>query len=99
MVLKKPFNVLRYLWYYLGNSEGLAIESSRYAYVFVNVYNIHVCVSTVDCIFDVVILFFMCFFRVNIIKLCKPLSKLDLPTLRQGSVERTQLNKLKSDTR
>ena len=27
------------------------------------------------------------FFRINIIKLCKPLSKLDLPTLRKGSRE------------
>ena len=36
------------------------------------------------------------FFLINDIKSCKPLSKLDLPTLRKGSrVEITQRNKLK----
>ena len=35
-------------------------------------------------------------FWINVVKLCKPLSKLDLPTLRKGSTEeRTQRNKWK----
>ena len=35
-------------------------------------------------------------FWINVVKICKPLSKLDLPTLRKGSIEeRTQQNKWK----
>ena len=42
----------------------------------------------------------MSVFLINVVKLCLPLSKLDLPTLRKGSTEeRTQRNKEKSDTR
>ena len=38
-------------------------------------------------------------FLINVDKLCKPLSKLDLPTLRKGSTEeRTQRNKMKNLT-
>ena len=36
---------------------------------------------------------------INVVKLCPPLSKLDLPTLRKGSTEeRTQRNKKKNLT-
>ena len=39
-------------------------------------------------------LIYVVFFLINVVKLCKALSKLDLPTLRKGSTEeRTQWNK------
>ena len=51
--------------------------------------------STVYSIFAMAILVVsLCHFRINIIKLCEPLSQLDLSTLLHGSVEeRTQRNK------
>ena len=51
-------------------------------------------------IYNAAVLINICRFLINVDKLCKPLSKLDLPTLRKGSTEeRTQRTNKKSDTR
>ena len=45
-------------------------------------------------IYNIAVLIIICRFLINVVKICKPLSKLDLPTLRKGSIEeRTQRNK------
>ena len=50
--------------------------------------------STVDSIFNIVKKLSV-FFFINIVECCKPLSKLDLPTVRLAEKERTQRTKLK----
>ena len=56
--------------------------------------------STVDSIFSIVI-FHICMslFESTLLSFCKPQSKLDIPTLRQGSRERKNAKNKKYDTR
>ena len=55
--------------------------------------------STVNSICDVVICFNLITLLVNIIKLCKPLRKLDIPKLCHGSIEeRTPIEQIKKLT-
>ena len=58
----------------------------NYIYLYIYTYNKAVLIN-------------ICRFLINVVKLCKPLSKLDLQTFRKGSaVERTQRNKWKNLT-
>ena len=52
-------------------------------------------------IYNTAVLIKICRFLINVVKFfTQTLTKLDLPTLRKGSIEeRTQRNKIKSDTR
>ena len=51
-------------------------------------------------IYNIAVLIIICRFLINVVvRICKPLSKLDLPTLRKGSMEeRTQRKKWKNQT-
>ena len=50
-------------------------------------------------LYNTAVLIIICRFLINVVKLCKLLSKLDLQTLRKGSTEeRTQRNKCKNLT-
>ena len=61
------------------------------AWVFMCIY-VCVCACMYMCMYMYIyilqqFLFNVCRFLINVVKLCKPLSKLDLPTLRKGSTE------------
>ena len=55
--------------------------------------------STVDPIFIIVIFILICRLFINIVEFYKPLSKLDLPTVRQGSRERKNATGKKTEIR
>ena len=61
-----------------------------YVYIYIHIHSIFMSMSTVDSIFGIVTFFANCLssFESTLWNFCKPLSKFDLPKLRQGSRER-----------
>ena len=76
--------ILRYLYHFISTfltkvaccrNIEIVLHPATLSYVYVYIY-IYISGNF--------IMIFVHFYRINIIKLCRPLSKLDLPTLHQG---------------
>ena len=79
-------------------SSFVDVHAVSYIYIYIYIYNVsfHSCPRLIPFCNIATSFFFiiLCRLGINVIKLCKPLSQLDLPTLRKGSrEERMQQNK------
>ena len=64
----------------------MTIYFNVYQYIYSAFFFLHNCPLLIP-LYNTAVLINICRFLINVVKLCIPLSKLDLPTLRNGSTE------------